>query len=318
MTRFSRKPAVVAAVAALLVALGGCYWHPERTPYDAGIPEARLTAQAELDDAESRLTFSDQVIILGSGQTDSCDEINPWWFDNSVDPGLACWMRSTTLAVIPSAVTRFEVAAALDDEMASIDLPYHPGSAIRDFVSLYPNLRSAEDAMPVGGSGYEGWMRFSVQAEPYRAEFWNVYSNVGSVSSNGDLSEVTAAKVEATGASEFITISIEIEYWDSEGSPDNDPVQYPKPESDAVAWVEHQYGDVRGFEIADWAPTDSLGECFADPMIDQSNPMHIVEPARYVWFSILPEARTADLRRIRECFESSLTTGTVVEYSPMD
>lgn len=290
--------------------LVGCSLEPNPTPYDDGIREARAAAQAQIDDIASRLHFSDKVIVLGTSQEDSCGAAHNWWFD-SAPAGYRCWMKYTSFIVIPSAITREEVVAAVDAEMAALDVPYLSGGMVRAYVGVYPQLRSH---MPVAAGGFEGALQYTATAEPFRPEVWRSPVGSGSVSSSGDASSVSVADVEATGASEVITITMGLEYWNTEGIQDFSDV----PPAEPVNWIHASEGSAFAFELADWAPKEAADGCLSDSMVDQSSISRTDEPFPYLRFELIEAAQSIDSQRIRECIKTGLTSGTLLELTPYE
>lgn len=303
-----RRIASLALVAVLTAALSGCsVIRSDPTPYDAGIPEARAAAEQQRDDLRARVAFSSRVIVLGSTSSDDCDTIRTWWFDD-VDLGYQCTLHTRVIAAIPDAESRLEVAAAVDGEMVDIDLPYPNGAMVQDLQSLHPAVR---DELPMHGQAADGQATIDVSAEPFRAEFWPPVATSGMVSGGWDGSPVTAAEFAATGASEVVVVSIDIEYWNTDGLPD---VDYVPGEGD-VTWVVRDFGGSYAFELAYAVPADAADVCLPDPSIDQST---IRRDGSYGFlaFDLLPEAQDADSDRVRACIDPLLTSGTALQLRP--
>lgn len=306
---------IKALVVAVIVAttLSACSFEPPRSPNDAGIPESRADAQSQIDAVASRLDYSGSVTVLGTGQADSCDVINNWWF-NDVDEGYRCWMTWTSILVLPSEHTPSDIAAAVDDEMAALDVPYFAGGMVRSLMSLYPDQRQPDFHVPVSTGGVSGGLQFTVEVEQFRPELWRDPSRQGRVSTTGDLTEITAATVQATGATEVVTVSMLVEYWNTEGT--EDLGQGPAP--DSVNWVTWSFGDAYAFELAEGSPADAAEACLTDPAIDAASVTRLAEPFSYLRFELLPTAQSIDAQRIRDCIKPRLSSGTLVELSPYE
>ena len=304
---------VVAAVLSALF-LSGCVSRgPEQSPNDPGIPEARAEAASRIAELRSRLDFSDRVIVLGTGQKDDCGAANNWWFDDTdTDPGYRCWMSWTAVAVIPDAQSSHELAAAVDDEMAALELPYQPGGMVRTLMSLYPPHREVGSYGSISGGGHEGAVRFEVKAESFRPDFWPTPSIENSGS--GDTAGIGVADIQATGANQIIEVSASVEYWNTTGLPNLDEVATPG----AVNVVFWGYGDTSVIELADWAPAETPAVCTIDPAIDQATITRSDQPFPYLRLTLVPTAQSADQQRVRECLLANTTSGTLVSLYPQE
>lgn len=309
MAAHRRIVSALAVVAVLLASLSGCsVIRRDPTPYDAGIPAARAAAEQQRDDLRARVDFSSRVTVLGSTSTDDCDTIRKWWFDD-IDLGYQCTLHTRVIAAIPDAGSRLEVAAAVDAEMVDIDLPYPTGAMVQDLESLHPAVR---DELPMHGEAADGAATIGVSAEPFRAEFWPPVATSGMVSGGWDGSPVTAGDFAATGAPEVVVVSIDIEYWNTDGLPD---VDYIAGEG-GVSWVVRVLGDAYAFELGYAVPDDAADVCLADPLIDQSTIRRDSGGYSLLAFELRPEAQEADSDRIRACIDPLLTSGTALQLLP--
>lgn len=308
LTTTTRRSLLAVASAALTaLVLSGCASrYPERSPNDPGIPEARAEAAGRLADMRSRLDFSDRVIVLGTGQKDDCGVARGWWFDDS-DPGYRCWMSWTAVAVIPDAQSYQELAAAVDGEMAPLDLPYDPGGMVRALMSRYPSQREVGS---YSAGGHEASLRFEVKAEAFRPDFWPTPSIKSSGS--GDAADISVADIQATGANQIIELNASIEYWNTTGLSNPDQAGTP----DAVNVVFWSYGDTNVIELADWMPAEAPAACLVDPAIDQASIARSDQPFPYLRLTFVPKTQSADQQRVRECLLSKMTAGTLVSLDP--
>jgi hypothetical protein len=307
------RASAVAVAVLVATALSGCVFSHSYSPDDPGIPEARAEAREQIDEISAALAFSPRVVVLGTGTTDDCSSIRNWWFDNS-DLGYRCWMRWTAVAVIPDATDREELIAAIESEVAALDLPFTRGAMLRDYIELYPDQR---DGMPIGIGGGVGDVGVGISTEPFRAESWRNPVVGGGVSSSGDAEAVTVADIESTGAQHVLTIHISTEYWST------DPDPGPRPEPDPVEGVPEgvalkywSYGDLYAFDLASLDP-GFPDACLADPAIDPSSVVRSEQPFARLRFSLVPGAESLDSQRIRDCLVPQLAAGTtLVVYRP--
>jgi hypothetical protein len=301
-------PAVrLLALATAALVLAGCS-APRPSPNDPGIPEARAAAEARLDAMIARVEFSDAAIVLGSGRGDSCAYGTNGWI-GTPPSNYRCWMRWVEVVVLPDAVTREEVAAALDAELAATDLPI-PAGVVRALVITHPNNVGSA----VGSGGHEGNVSISVSTEPFRAQFWpSPQVRVGgNVSESGDLERISAADIEATGATQIIVVSVSIEYWAEDGIQDFGEPYVPS------AFLEERssHGDNYYFDLAQAQPAAAVGVCLADPLVAPTSLTRQDEPFPRVTFKLYGVATSDDAKRVRDCLTTNLTSGTLAWYEP--
>ncbi|GAB3599145.1 hypothetical protein [Microbacterium tumbae] len=282
---------------ALLLAACAVNTGPSHSPDDPEIRAAREDAQDRVAFVRSQLELSDRVLVLGDDVTDDCGTVENWWFKNE-DLGYRCWMTWTQIAVIPDARTMQESAAIIDEELAGDEVPYVPGSMVRDLMSHYPGQREIAAHMPITGGGAEANLSFRVTAEAFRPAFWR-----GTV--------VDGDEIDATGANQTIQFQILIEYVNTEGLVDDDGGQSIEP----VRIVRWAYGDADAIEIADWSPATAPDACLADPAVDQPSILRTTEPFPYLYFEYKSDDES-DLDRILDCLDAGLTAGTVVSLTP--
>lgn len=262
----------------------------------------------QLDELRARVTFSDRVTVRGSTTTDDCDSIRKWWF-NDIDLGYQCTLHTNIVAAIPEANTRLEIAAAVDGEMASIELPYRAGGMVRDLWSLHPAVR---DQVPITEEAVDGAVSVSLSAEPFRAEFWPTVATAGMVSGGWDGPAISAADFAATEATAVVVLTIDIEYWNTDGIPD-EPFD---PTSDGAVWVEVEQGSVYAFELAYAVPVDAADGCLSDPMVDPSSLTRGDGSYAFLSFALIPDATATDSDRIRACITPLLGSGTAIQLLP--
>jgi len=288
--------------------LVGCSSTLGRSPNDPGIPEARTQAETKLDGLISRIEFSDEAIVLGTGRGDSCGfgTSGVLW---SPPRNYRCWMTWAAYVVIPDAVSREDVAAALDAEIAAMDVPIDD-TVVRALVSTHPNNVGN---IPIGVSGVEHGMHVVFETRPFQADFWPVPVAVsGNVSSSGDLGDVTAADVAETGAKQIIVVRATIEYWSDVPPRDPDPAHTRLPLA-----VEHSaYGDYYSFDVAQAEPAEAVDVCRADPTVEPTSITHQDDPFSRTTFKLYGTAVREDAIRIRDCLTGSLTSGTIAWYEP--
>ena len=272
---------------------------PSQSPDDPKLGAARADAQERIADLRSRLRLSDRLVVLGDESTDDCGTAENWWFENT-DLGYRCWITWTQVAVIPDAHTLQETAAIIDEELAGDDLPYNPGSMVRDLVSHHPTQRELEANMPITGGGAEADVGFRVTAQAFRPEFWRGTA-------------ATVDDIEATGANQTLEFEIIVEYANTEGLVDYGGDQPVEP----VNVVDWAYGDANAIEVADWAPAAAPDVCLADPAVDPSSITRTTDPFPYLYFEYTSDGGE-DSRRVRACLTAALTAGTVVSLSPYE
>jgi len=306
--------AVTLATVAVLVLSTGCVQRPEHSPEDAGIPQARSAAAAGIEQLAAQLTFTDRVEVLAQGTRDDCGTIRNWWFDNS-DLGYRCWMSWTAVAVINDVANREDLIAAVEAEVAALDLPFTRGAMLRDYLELYPDQR--ED-MPLGIGGTDGAYGLGISTEPFRPEFWQTPIRAGMVGSAGDVDEPSVADVKATGAAETLTISISTEYWRTEPAEDpgaiSDPNQEGVPEGAAIKYWS--YGDRYAFDLGSLLP-GFPEQCLAKPTVDQASIVRYEQPFARLKFDLVAGADATHWQRVRDCLVPELHPGTtLVAYDP--
>lgn len=293
-----------------MLVLAGCSNQPRRSPTDSGIPEARAEAESQLDAVIARVVFSDRAVVLGSGRKDSCGFGTNGSF-SSPPSNYRCWMQWVQLAVIPEAATREELAAVLDEEIGAMDLPI-VGSVVRDLVTQHPNNAAG---LPIGAGGHEGDVSIGFESQPFRAQFWPDPSVRvgGNVSESGDIGDVTAADVEATGASQFVVVSASVEYWAEAGVRDLDAEAYTPP---ALYIEQSAHGDNYYFDVAQAEPAEAVESCLTDPLVAPTSITRKQEPFPRVTFKLFGVATWEDAARVRDCLQANLSSGTLAWYEP--
>lgn len=296
--------------ACVMLVFAGCSTQPQRSPVDPGIPEARAAAADHLDAVTARVVFSDRAVVFGSGREDSCGFGTQGTF-SSPPRNYRCWMQWVQLVVIPDAVTREEIAAALDAELAAMDLPITE-SVVRDLVRTHPNNSSR---LPIGARGHEGDVVISIESQPFRALSWPDPSVLvgGNVSESGDIGEVTAADIEATRAAQFVVVSASVEYW-AEAGVRVLPADGSAPPAFAVEQSAH--GDNYYFDLAQAEPGEAAESCLADPSVAPTSITRQQEPFPRATFKLFGVATAEDAARVRDCLQARLTSGTLAWYQP--
>lgn len=274
-----------------------------------GIPEARAAAAAALDEAAERISLSDRVTVLGEGRADGCGgHTDSTVFAKVI--GYYCDMGQMVAFVVPDATTREEVVGAVDAELASMDITYSYSLA-EDLVMAYPSVRPG---MTVTGGDRAGDVELRVEAEPFSAEFWrtpHIPRGSSEVSVDGDLDEISASAVEATGADEVVTVLLSTRYWDTRGL---DAVTGTASPSFRLEYYAE--GPVYGFDVALPVPAEGGEACALDPSVDAATVASVQEPFPRLSFSLSPEATSDDMQRVRDCLTTGLTSGAVAVLTP--
>lgn len=279
-----------------------------------GIPEARAAASVALDDAVERIAFSDRVTVLGEGRADACEtDMGDGYFAEAV--GYHCSMGWMVALVVPEARTREDVAGAVDAELASMDVTM-TSSLASNLVMAYPSVRGG---MHLRAGGHVGEVDLVAQAAPFRAASWltpRIPRGSAEVSSEGDLAEVDASAVRATGAEDVVTVLLSTTYWDTTGrySTDRSPGD-PTP----GPWVEH-YAEGSGyrFDIALPDPVEGAQMCAQDGAVDPATVVPATSPFPRLTFALRPEAASEDMQRVRDCLTTALDSGAVAVLTPHD
>lgn len=273
-----------------------------------GIPEARAAAVATVDDAAGRIEFSDQVTVLGEGTADGCGTHTDGTFFASVT-GYYCVMGRMVVFVIPDAHTREEVVGAVDAELEAMDIEYAAPLAV-DLVMAYPSVR---DGRVVTGGGHAAGAEIRVSATPFRADTWRaprIPRGSAEVSVGGDLDAISASAVEATGASEVITVLVSTRYWDTEGlSTGADP---PAP----LRMEYYSEGSGYAFDVALPVPAEGGQTCAQDGAVDRPTISLVESPFPRLTFALKLEATSDDMQRVRDCLAARLSSGAVAVLTP--
>lgn len=302
---------MVVGVLSALVA--GCSSGPSYSPYMEGIPEARADAAALIDDAMGRIVFSDKVIVLGEGRADGCGgNTEGTLFPEMTD--YACSMGAMVVFVIPSASTREEVVGAVDAEFEAMDIEYFAPLAA-DFVMSYPSTR---DGMVVAGGGYAGAAEVRVEATPFRPGALmapRIPRGSADVSVTGNLDAVTASAVEATGASEVLTVLVSTTYWDSAGLSAAEPSSTP-PSSASLRLGYFGEGSVYVFDVAHPVPAAAGQACAQDGAVNPQTVAAVQLPFPRLTFELSQDATSDDMQRVRDCLSAALTSGALAVRTP--
>ncbi len=253
---------------------------PPRSPNDPGIPEARESAAARLDDVVARVVFSADATVLGEERTDRCDFARAGWFGSAASE-YHCVMRWSQEVVFPHAHTRSEVAVALDAEIAHMDFTLSTG-AVRELVATHPEF-AADSRLYIGG--HIGDVRVGFATEPRESDH-------------------TTHVVEA---------QVQVEYWNEEALPDLDALEPQTP--DFSVW-QSAYGDKFLFDLAQPEPTDAVDACLDDPAVAAHTVVRHLDPFPRVTFELSAGSRFEEAGRVRDCFAASLTSGTLAWYEP--
>lgn len=298
----------VLSVVAIAATLAGCATEPRPSPNANGIPEARALAEVDLETMIDRVSFSDEALILGAGRADSCGYARPGKIGDQPS-GYTCSMEWKQLVVIPAALTREEAAVALDAQVLAMGLPID-GTTVRDLVLKHPNTL---DTVPASADGHDGDVYVSVETEPFRPDVWSPPTLRGGVSSSGDLGDVTAGDITATGATQLFTISASVEYWAEDGVRDLDSILGRDPD---LLVEQSSHGDNHYFDLAQAQPIDAANPCLTDPMVAPTSLTRAQEPFPRVTFKLFGAATNQDALRVRDCLATNLSSGTVVWYLP--
>lgn len=302
---------VLTAVVALGVLVSGCLPSGESySPYMTGIPEAREAAAATVDDAAGRIDFSDRVTVLGEGSADGCGTHT----DGTVfahAAGYYCAMGWMVAFVVPDAHTREEVVGAVDAELAAMDVDYAYPLAV-DLVMAYPSVRGG---MVVTGGGQVGGAEFRVSTTPFRADAWRaprIPRGSSEVSVGGDLDAITASAVEATGASEVVTVLVSVDYWDTRGL--STAAEPPAP----LRLDYFSEGSVYAFDVALPVPAEGGQTCAQDGAVDGPTISSVQSPFPRLTFALTQEATSDDMQRVRDCLVANLGSGAVAVLTPYE
>ena len=274
-----------------------------------GIPEARAAAVATVDDAAERIGFSDQVTVLGKGSADACGTHSTGVFEEVT--GYYCDMLRMVAFVIPNAHTREEVVGAVDAEFGAMDIEYSSPLAT-DLVMAYASVRGH---IVLTGGGHAKGAEIRVSATPFRAGTWDppsIPGGLGKVSTGGDLDAVSASAVEATGASEVLTVLISTRYWDTEG---------PRPAAESPAPLRLEYypqGSVYAFDVALPLPAEGGQACAQDSAVDRPTISSVQLPFPRLTFALRQEATSDDMQRVRDCLTANLSSGAVAVHPPYE
>ena len=273
-----------------------------------GIPEARAAAVATVNDAAGRIDLSDKVTVLGAGSADGCGTHT----DGTVfakATGYYCVMSWMVAFVIPNAHTREEVVGAVDAELGAMDIEYASPLAV-DLVMAYPSVRGG---MVVTGGGRVGEAEIRVSTTPFRADTWRApYIPRGSaeVSVAGDLDAITASAVEATGASEVVTVLVSVDYWDTRGL--GTAAEPPAP----LRLEYYSEGSVYAFDVALPVPAEGGHACAQDGAVDLPTVSLVESPFPRLTFALKQEATPDDMQRVRDCLAANLSSGAVAVLTP--
>ena len=274
-----------------------------------GIPEARAAAVATVDDAAEWIGFSDQVTVLGKGSADACGTHSTGVFEEVT--GYYCDMLRMVAFVIPNAQTREEVVGAVDAEFEAMGIEYSSPLAA-DLVMAYPSVR---DGMVVTGGGHAGGAEIQVSAAPFRAGAWgppHIPGGLAKVSVGGDLDAVSASAVEATGASEVLTVLVSTRYWDTEGLS-------PAAASPVPLRLEYySEGSVYAFDVALPLPAEGGQACAQDGAVDRPTISIVQFPFQRLTFALSQEATSDDMQRVRDCLAANLNSGAVAVLTPYE
>lgn len=307
--RALRRRLKVVAILGAAALVAGCSSGPSYSPTMPGIPEARTAASAVVDRAAQRITFSDQVTMVGEGRADGCGSIRSDDVLFGGSHGYFCVMGWMVALVVPNALTREEVAGAIDAEMRAMDITY-PYSLAEDLVLGYPSILESRALM---GSGSTEGLEVRVEATPFEAASWRAprIPHPMEVSHDGDLETITAKAIEATGADEVITVSVTTEYWNSFSHNDR-----PADQTPTLRLETYSEGSVLTFDIADPAPAAAGEACARDIAVDASTVTPAENPFPRLTFSLGPESTSEDMQRVRDCLTSGLTSGAIAIRSP--
>ncbi|QGQ20738.1 hypothetical protein GC089_18010 [Cellulomonas sp. JZ18] len=300
-----RRPASLLALGALLSA---CSSGPSYDPHDPEIEEARVLATTRLDAALERVVLPDRFTVLGQGRGDGCGTYSGG-ANTFADPtGYHCSMGWTVVFVVPDARTRDEVAGAVDAAVAAMDV--HDASRLADDLVLgYPKLR---DLRVLTGGGVADGVELRTEVTPFD-DAWLppfVGSAASAVSSSGDLDAVDAAAVEATGATEVVTLALSTRYWDTRGLS-------PVRRGDAGLVLEHYTeGSVYAFDLVHAQPAERAAACAQDAAVDAATVSALDAPFPRLTFSLRQDAVSQDMQRVRECLSTGLLSGAVAVLTP--
>ncbi|MDC7121677.1 hypothetical protein OMK64_09025 [Cellulomonas fimi] len=109
-----------------------------------------------------------------------------------------------------------------------MDMDYTSATAT-DLVLSYPSVR---DGSVLRGGGHADGMEVQVEVTPFRSGTWTaprIPRGSADVSTEGDLEDVTAADVEATGAGDVVTVLVSTTYWDTARGDPSDPREPSRP-----------------------------------------------------------------------------------------
>lgn len=223
--------------------------------------------------------------------------------------GYYCGMGWMVAFVIPNAQTREEVVGAVDAEFGAMDIEYAFPLAV-DLVMAHPSVRGG---MVVTGGGNVGGAEIRVSTTPFRADTWRApYIPRGSaeVSVDGDLDAITASAVEATGASEVVTVLVSVDYWDTRGL--STAAEPPAP----LRLEHYSEGSVYAFDVALAVPAEGGQACAQDGAVDLSTVSLVQSPFRRLTFALRQEATSDDMQRVRDCLAARLSSGAVAVLTP--
>jgi hypothetical protein len=298
------------ATAALAVLLAGCTSERSSDPYAEGIPEARASASASLDAAVARIVLPDGAVVLGEGREDGCGvDMSEGFFPEVTQ--YYCTLGWRVAFVLPGAASREEVAGTVDAQMRSTDLDYEFTLA-ESLVTTYPSQR---DWVTMTGGGLADGVEISVEAEPFRADAWRppiIPGGSAVISADGDLGEITASDVAATGATEVITILASTRYWDTKG------IDPPRTRSATFGLEYFGEGPVYAFDIALPVPVDRGVACAQDPAVDPATVSSVDAPFPRLTFALRADGTSDDMQRLRDCLTAGLTSGSVAVITPHD
>lgn len=302
------RTALAGTAAAGALACAGC--GPAYDPQMPGIPEARAAAAAALDEAVARMDFSDRVAVLGEGRADACGtDDGDGFFAEPV--GYHCSMGWMAALVVPGAHTREEVLGAVDAELAAMDVEY-PRTLAADFVLMYPSVRQGSQR----GGGHAGQAELAVEVTPFRAASWRaprIPRGPAEVAAEGDLDQVDARAVEATGAGDVVTVLLTTRYWDTRGLPADGPAPVPPLR------VEHLAEGVGyRFDVALPEPAGAGESCARDAAVDPGTVVSVSTPFPRLTFALMPEATSDDMARVGDCLAAGLASGALAVLTPLD
>ena len=169
--------------------------------------------------------------------------------------------------------------------------------------------------MVVTGWGHAGGAEIQVSATPFRAGTWDaprIPRGSSEVSVGGDLDAISASAVEATGASEVITVLVSTRYWDTDG-----PI--PAAESPAPLILKYySQGSVYAFDVALPLPAEGGQACAQDGAVDRPTISLVQLPFPRLTFALKQEATSGDMQRVRDCLAANLSSGAVAVLTPYE